>query len=307
MADNETKRYPIFCDIVNSILARTKSENRQGFLDNNDLDILLQNTSSFEVKIYHQGEESTRKPDCTFLPSAIARMHHNPAVLAGRRTRGNVPADLDDKHRLWNAIVDNTARQSLSTKIMHMEWDIHHGVVEKKTGLSIQDHNVPTSYAGNQLIDDKPHSPLLDTIIKKYDPANPRHPSRNESDYLTAVKSGSKQKAVSLGEAGDNTNAHNTTRLKTVSNGAVTRPHSTPADVLKIHSKPPQDIPEVQFAGYNAEMLCAPTVIRQHTIGVLNEGQCQGFFLHAAANAISQINTCTFGGLITSAQSGRLP
>ncbi len=69
----------------------------------------------------------------------------------------------------------------------------------------------------------------------------------------------------------------------------------------------PQDIPEVQFAGYHAEMLCAPTVIRQHTIGMLNEGQCQGFFLRAATNAISRTNTCTFGGLITRAQSGQRP
>ena len=68
-----------------------------------------------------------------------------------------------------------------------------------------------------------------------------------------------------------------------------------------------QDIPEVQFAGYNAEMLCAPTVIRQHTIGMLNEGQCQGSFLRAAADGISQTNTCTFGGSITRAQSGQRP
>ena len=45
--------------IVNSILERSKSKNLPGFLDNSDLDILLQNTSMFEVKIYHQGEEST--------------------------------------------------------------------------------------------------------------------------------------------------------------------------------------------------------------------------------------------------------
>jgi len=279
MADNETKRYPIFCDIVNSILARTKSENRAGFLDNNDLDILLQNTSLFEVKIYHQGEESTRKPDCTFLPSTIARMYHDPTVLAGRATRGNDPADLDDKHQLWNAIVDNVAGQSLSTKVMHMHmgWDIHHGVVEKKTGASIRHHKVPSSYAGNQLIDNKPHSPLLDTTSEKYDPANPRHPSRNESLHRTAVESGSKRKADSLEEAGDETNgtdAHNGKRLKTVSNRAVTRPQGTVEDASKVHTEPPQDIPEVQFAGYNAEMLCAPTVIRQHTIGMLNEGQC---------------------------------
>jgi len=258
-ADNKTKRYPIFCKIVNSILARTKNENRQGSLDSNDLDILLQNTSLFEVKIYHQGEESTRKPDCTFLPSAIARMYHDPAVLTGRATRGNVPVDLDDRHQLWNAIVDKGAGQSSSTKIMHMEWDIHHGVVETKTGVIIQHREVPTSYAGNQVIDDKPHSPLLDTTSEEYDPANQRYPSRNESLHRTAVES---------------TDAHNAKRLKTVSNGAVTRPHSTPEDAPKVHTEPPQDIPEVQLAGYSAEMLCAPTVIRQHTIGMLNEGQC---------------------------------
>jgi len=152
-------------------------------------------------------------------------------------------------------------------------------------------------------------SPVLDTTNKKYDPTNPRHPSRNEFLHRTAVESGSKRKADSL-EAGGETNgtdAHNAKWLKTVSNGAVTRPHSTAEDASKAHIKPPQDIPEVQFAGYNAEMLCAPTVKRQHTIGVLNEGQCQGFFLRAAANAISQTNTCTFGGLITRAQSGQRP
>jgi hypothetical protein len=261
----------------------------------------------FEVKIHHRGEESTRKPDCTFLPSAIARMYHDQTTLEGRDTRLKDAVDLDDRHELWNAIVDKVAGGSLNTKIMHMEWDIHHGVVEKKTGASIQHHEVPTSYDGNELIDKKPHSPLLDTTTKKYDPRNPRHPSRNSDLHRT---SGSKRKADSLGEAGDETNGtdpHNAKRIKTVSNGAVTRPHSTPEDALKVHIKPPQDIPEVQFAGYNAEMLCAPTIIRQHTIGMLNEGQCQGFFLRAAANAISQTNTCNFGGLITRAQSGQRP
>ena len=244
------------------------------------------------------------------MPAAIARMYHDPAVLAGRATRGNAAVNLDDRDQLWKAIVDKVAGSSLSTKFMHMEWDIHHGVVEKKTGVSIQHHVVPTSYVGNELIDKKPHSPLLDTTTKKYDPINPRHPSRNESLHRTAVESGSKRKANSLEEAGDETNstyAHSAKRLKTVSDGTVTRPHSTPEDASKVHIKPPQDIPEVQFAGYNAEMLCAPTVIRQHTIGMLNEGQCQGFFLRAAANAISQTNTCTFGGLITRAQSGQRP
>jgi hypothetical protein len=110
----------------------------------------------------------------------------------------------------------------------------------------------------DELIDKKPHSPLLDTTNKKYDPTNPRHPSRNESLHHTAVESGSKRKADSLEEAGDETNgtdAHNAKRLKTVSNGAVTRPRSTPEDASKAHIKPPQEIPEVQFAGYNAEKL----------------------------------------------------
>ena len=53
----------------------------------------------------------------------------------------------------------------------------------------------------------------------------------------------------------------------------------------------PKTSPEVRFAGYNAEMLCAPTVIWQHTIRMSNEGQCQGFFLHAAGNTISQTTT----------------
>ena len=231
-------------------------------------------------------------------------------MLEGRTTRAKVAVDLKDRHQLWNAIVDKVAGVSLTTKIMHMEWDIHHGVVEKKTGVSIQHHKVPTSYVGNKLIDEKPHSPLLDTISKTYDPTNPRHPSRNESLHRTAVENGSKRKAASLEEAGDETNGtgvHNAKRLKTVSDGAETRPHSTVKDAPKVHVKPPHDIPEVQFAGYNAEMLCAPTVIRQHTIGILNEGQCQGFFLRAAANGISQTNTCTFGGLITRAQSGQRP
>jgi hypothetical protein len=238
-------------------------------------------------------------------------MYHDPTTLEGRFTRRNGTVDLDDRHELWNAIVDKVARTSLSTKRMHMEWDIHHGVVEQKTGVSIQNHEVPTSYAGNELIDKKPHSPLLDTITKKYEPTNPRHPSRNSDLHRT---SGSKRKADDLAEAGDEINGtdpHNTKRIKTVSNGAVPRPHSTPdstpEDASKVRTRPPQDIPEVQFAGYNAEMLCAPTVIRQHTIGMLNEGQCQGFFLRAAANAISQTDTCNFGGLITRAQSGQRP
>jgi len=217
-------------------------------------------------------------------------MYHDPAVLEGRATRDNVAVDLNDRHQLWNAIVDRVARSSLSTKIMHMEWDIHHGVVEKKTGVSIQHHKVPTSYVGNELIDKRPHSPLLDTINRKYGPMNSRHPFRNESLHRTAVESGTKRKADSLEEAGDETNGadvHNATRLKTVSDGAETRPHSTPEDASEVYIKPPQGIPEVQFAGYNAEMLCAPTVIRQHTIGMLNEGQRQGSFLRAAANTIS--------------------
>ena len=190
---------------------------------------------------------------------------------------------------------------------MHMEWDIHHGVVEKKTGVSIQHHKVPTEYVGSELIDKKPHSPLSDTTSKKYDPTNPRHPSRNESLHRTAVESGGKRKADSLEEAGDETNGTDAKRLMTVSNGAVPRPHSTPEAASKVHNKSPQDTPEVQFADYNAEMLCAPTVIRQHTIGMLNGGQCQGFFLRAATNATSQTNTCNFGGLITRAQSGQRP
>ena len=237
-------------------------------------------------------------------------MCHDPAVLTGSATRGNGAVDLNDRHELWNAIDDKVAGLSSSTKIMHTEWDIHHGVVETKTGVIIQHRKVPTSYAGNQVIDDKPHSPLLDTTTKKYGPANPGHPSRNESLHRTAVESGSKRKADSLEEAGDETNGtdtHNAKRLKTVSNGAVKRPRSTLEDASKVHIKPPQDIPEVQFAGYNARMLCTPTVIQQHTIGMLNEGQCQGFFLGAAANATSQINTCTFGGFIIRARSGRLP
>jgi len=133
-------------------------------------------------------------------------MYHDPTMLEGRTTRAKVAVDLNDRHQLWNAIVDKVAGVSLSTKIMHMEWDIHHGVVEKKTGVSIQHHKVPTSYAGNELIDKKPHSPLLDTISKTYDPTNPRHPSRNESLHCTAVENGSKRKADSLEEAGDETN-----------------------------------------------------------------------------------------------------
>lgn len=80
-------------------------------------------------------------------------MYHDPFELAGRATRGNGAVDLNDRHQLWNAIVDKVAGPSLSTKIMHMEWDIHHGVVEKKTGVSIQHHKVPTSYVGSELID----------------------------------------------------------------------------------------------------------------------------------------------------------
>ena len=85
-------------------------------------------------------------------------MYHDPAVLAGRATRGNDAVDLNDRHQLWNAIVDKVAGLSSNTKIMYMEWDIHHGVVERETGVSIQHHKVPTSYAGNELIDKKPQS-----------------------------------------------------------------------------------------------------------------------------------------------------
>ena len=237
-------------------------------------------------------------------------MYYDPGVLEGRETRGNRAVNIDDRHQLWNAIVDKVAGRSLDTKIMHMEWDAHLGVVQKKTGVSIQQHTVPTSYNGNELKDEKPHSPLLNTTTKEYDPMDPRHPSRNDSLHRTALESDRERKADSMEEAGDETNgtdANNAKRLKTVFNGAVTRPQGTPEDASKVHIKPPQDIPEVQFAGYNAEMLYAPTVIRQHTIGMLNEGQCQGFFLCAAANAISQTNTCTFGGMITRAQSGQRP
>ena len=237
-------------------------------------------------------------------------MYHDPAMLIGRTTRSNSAVEIDDRHKLWSAIVDKVAGVSLNTKIMHMEWDAHLGVVEKKTGVSIKQHAVPTSYIGNELKDKRPHSPLLDTTTKPYDPMDPRHPSRNDSLYRTALNSDRKRKVDRMEEAGDETSgtdANNAKRLKTVSNGAVTRPRSTPEDASNVHIKPPQEIPEVQFAGYNAEMRYAPTVIRRHTIGMLNEGQCQGFFLYATANAISQTNTCTFGGLITRAQFGQRP
>ena len=237
-------------------------------------------------------------------------MYHNPLLLKGHETRGKGAVNLGDKHQLWNTIVDKVAGKSLNTKFMHMEWDIHLGVVEKKTGVNIQRLTIPKSYNGKELKDKKPHSPLLDTTTKKYDPMGPKHPSNNGSLHRTVFESSSKRKAVSLEEAGVETNstgAHDAKRLQTVSEGTVTRSHSIPEFAPKVHIKPPQVIPEVQFAVYNAEMLCAPTVIRQHTIGMLNEGQCQGSFLCAAANSISQINTCTFGGLITRAQSGQRP
>ena len=206
-------------------------------------------------------------------------MYHEPSVLAGRKTRSNSPAKLDVRDQLWNAIVDKVAGMSL-TKIrhMHMDWDAHLGVVEKKTGASIKQHPVPVLY-DDKFIDKKPHSPIMDTISKRCTPTNARHPARGDSLHRTAVESGKKRKAESLQEAGDETNADNAKRFKTVSDGAIPRPHSTPDDASRDHMKLPQDIPEVQFAGYNAEILCAPTVIRQHTIGMLNEGQYQGFLL----------------------------
>ena len=235
-------------------------------------------------------------------------MYHKPDVLAGRKSRTNTPANLEDKDELWNAIVDKVAGLSLTKSMMHMhmDWDVHLGVVEKKTGTSIKQHPVPVLY-DDKFIDKKSHSPILDTINKRCTPTNARHPARNSSLHYTVIERNRKRKAESLEEAGDEANADNAKRFKTVSDGAVPRPHSTPDDASRDHMKLPQDIPEVQFAGYNAEMLHAPTVIRQHTIGMLNEGQCQGFFLCAAANDISQTNTCTFGGLITRAQSGQRP
>ena len=85
--------------------------------DSSDFDILLQNTSLFKVKIYHQGEESKRQPDSTFLSSAIARMYHDPTVLAGHATRHNGTIDLKDRDQLWNTIVDKVTGGSLSTRM----------------------------------------------------------------------------------------------------------------------------------------------------------------------------------------------
>ena len=229
------------------------------------------------------------------MPSAIARKYHGPKLL------GDV-----GKHQLWNTIVDGAARESLCIKPMRMEWDIHLSVVEIKTGASTKRVDIPTSYNsynGSKLTDEKLHSPLSDTTTAKYNPMDPKHPTRNGSLHRTVVESSTKRKSDSL-EAGDSTDAHNAKRLKTAPETAVPRSLESAS---KTHPLPPEDIPEVQFAGYNAEMLCAPTIIRQHTIGMLNEGQCQGFFLRAATNAISQTNTCTFGGLITRARSGQRP
>ena len=125
--DTKTKRYLIFCKIVNSILVRTKNDKWPGFLNSSDLNILLQNTSLFGVNIYHQGEESMQKPDCTSLPSTIAGMYHEPSMLMGGKTRSNLPAELDQRDQLWNVIVNKVTGMSLTKSMhMHMDWDAHH-------------------------------------------------------------------------------------------------------------------------------------------------------------------------------------
>jgi hypothetical protein len=219
-------------------------------------------------------------------------MYHDPVVLNGHITRANGTVDFSDEQQLWNAIVDKVARSPLNTRIMYMEWDMHHGVVEKKTGRSIKNYQVPTSYKGNQLVDDKKHSDIMDMI---QDPSTSMHPFRTpQSLQQTAVESGSKRRSEHLEEQDENesedADAH---KVKRVNTGAATthgkksgdvskadekKPAKISGDASRVHDKQPETIPEVQFAGYNAEMLCAPKVIRQHTIGMLNEGQYLALF-----------------------------
>ena len=60
--------------------------------------------------------------------------------------------------------------------------------------------------------------------------------------------------------------------------------------------------------GRNRGLQCGDALCtKQHTIGMSNEGQCQGSFLRATANVTSQANMCILGGLITRAQSGSAP
>ena len=225
-------------------------------------------------------------------------MYHDPKVFNGPITRTNDNGtDLNDPQQIWNAIVDKVAELSLNTRIMYMEWDMHHGIVEKKTGHGIKNYSVPTSYEGNQLVDPQDHSEIVDTTRAEVDPSSSRHPSRTpQSLQQTAVGSGSKRKLEDLEQEqeqheDENKDAH---KAKRVNTGAATAHDKKPGDTSKadekkpaeiagdwsrVHNKQPENIPEVQFAGYNAEVLYAPKVIRQHTIGMLNEGQYLALFL----------------------------
>ena len=197
-------------------------ESWQGFLDSGDLDILLQNTSLFEVKIYHQGEESTRKPDCTFLPSAIARMimirpcsqaaPPEAMVLLTSMTDINFGMRSSTKSRGCHRVPRSCTWNGISTTAS-LNRRLESVYSTTKFRPRMREMNSPR----------RSRSPVLDTTNTKYDPTNPRHPSRNEFLHRTAVESGSKRKADSL---------HNAKWLKTVSNGAVTRPH-TPEDASK--------------------------------------------------------------------------
>ncbi|KIM19423.1 hypothetical protein M408DRAFT_229688, partial [Serendipita vermifera MAFF 305830] len=112
-----TRGYPTVCKIVNSILAKTKTQEVGGFLKRNSLDILLHNMSELQVSAHHAGQYSIRIPDCTFLPRAIARRYHD----------------------------ENTHK--------YIEWDTPLGVVEAKSGRS-HEPKIPALYVGTKLADD---------------------------------------------------------------------------------------------------------------------------------------------------------
>ncbi|KIM29584.1 hypothetical protein M408DRAFT_115928 [Serendipita vermifera MAFF 305830] len=218
-----TRGYLTFCKIVNSVLAKTKTQEVGGFLKRNSLDILLHNTSELQIPALHAGQYSIRIPDCTFLPRAIARRYHD-----------------EDTHK-------------------YIEWDTPLGVVGIKSGRSHKP-KIPALYVGTELADD-----TREDYVNRADSRNTKEGSSiSQSPHEASIggsHSASKRKAM------DEAGPHPEKMIKTDSGRGVSSPY--PESESGTRSIESELISEVQFGGYNAEMLSAATVIRKHTIGMM--------------------------------------
>ncbi|KIM29621.1 hypothetical protein M408DRAFT_116400 [Serendipita vermifera MAFF 305830] len=262
-----TKGYLTFCKIVNSILAKTKTQEVGGFLKRNKLDILLHNTSECHVPAHHAGQYSIRIPDCTFLPCAIAMLYYDEDTLQGKSTRNNHPSDFEDPDKLWNAIVTRFADKTLSTKApsnthKYMGWDTPLGVVGVKSGRSHKP-KIPALYVGTKLADDTREDYVNRTDSRNTKEGSPISQSPHEAS-IGGSHSASKRKAI------DEAGPHPEKMIKTDSGRGVSSPY--PGSESGIRSIESELISEIQFGGYNAEMLSAATVIRKHTIGMMYKG-----------------------------------